>query len=150
MYNELNALNSIHCSYDVIPNSRRDDISSNFAYKIVLYFQDEDTKEASIREEEAHKIKSASELAVSEESVTSKYSISPKDVPFRSKGDTLPTPMPSGQPPLHPITSSIDDTNGHSTLSSSSAAKPNMLFPGGKFFGLFPRIGIEDQVSFFN
>ena len=120
------------------------------AYKIVLYFQDENTKEVSIREEEAHNIKSASELAVSEESVNPKYSMSSKDVPFRSKSDTLPTPTPSGQPQLYPSTSSIDDTNGHSTLSSSSAAKPNMLFPGGKFFGLFPRIGIEDQVSFFN
>ena len=56
-----------------------------------------------------------------------------------SRGDNV-----SSSVGLPPCTTSIDDINVH-----PSNTPTNVLFPNGKFFGIFPRMGnnVEDQIQ---
>ena len=53
------------------------------------------------------------------------------------------TPDSSSAPPFyHGTDSNIDDINGHP---SGISHQGNVMFPGGKFFGLFPRMSTVDE-----
>jgi hypothetical protein len=78
---------------------------------------------------------------------SSKYSDLSKEIALNTSMDTIPVSSSIGPHSIHHSSPSIDEINGHPSITPS-----NMLFPSGKFFGLFPRMGnnLEDhlQVNF--
>ena len=72
----------------------------------------------------------------------------PKNIEDRniksSREDSAPDSS-TASPFYHGTDSNMDDINGHP---SGPSHQGNVMFPGGKFFGLFPRMStVEEQIQ---
>ena len=112
--------------------------------KTLFWFQNSEKIKDSKTEEELSDKKPFSEFSSSTECKASKYLDSNDESPLNTR-DEASLASPVGVQPLSHHSSKGDNINGP----SSGTPPSNMLFPNGKLFGLFPRMGntLDDQLQ---